>query len=103
MGDPEIPSNFHPIALILTFGKLFHRILASHLACCLLKNGIIDSKLLKGFLLGVVGVYEHILSLNTILDNAKMNGLPLSLTFIDLKMLLDQYHTNLLLTCSTVH
>ena len=36
----------------------------------------------KGF---PVRCFEHILSLNAILDNAKANGLLLSLTFIDLK------------------
>ena len=84
-GDPGVPANFRPIALTSTIGKLFHRIIASRLEQYLLNNGIIDSNLQKGFLSGIAGVFEHILSLNAILDNAKANGLPLSLTFTDLK------------------
>jgi len=78
-GDPGVPANFRPIALTSTIGKLFHGIIASLLEQYLLNNGIIDSNLQKGFLSGIAGVFEHIL------DNAKANGLPLSLTFIDLK------------------
>lgn len=40
---------------------------------------------LTRFLSGIASVFEHILSLNAILDNAKIYGLPLSLTYIDLK------------------
>ena len=85
-GDPGIPANFRPNALASTIGKLFHRIIASRLEQYLLNNGIFDSNVQKGFLaVGNCWCFEHIPSLNTILDNAKANGLPLSLTFIDLK------------------
>ena len=51
----------------------------------MLDNAIIDPELQKGFLSGIAGVFQHILSLNAIIDNARTNGLPLSMTFIDLR------------------
>jgi len=51
----------------------------------LLSNGIIDTSTQKGFLSGVNGTFEHIYSINAILDNAKAHNLPLAMTFIDLK------------------
>ena len=84
-GDPTNPANFRPIALTSTIGKLFNRILASRLERYMMDNAIINSEVQKGFLSGVAGVFEHILSLNAIIDNARMHGLPLSMTFIDLR------------------
>ena len=46
-------------------------------------NGIVDTYTLKGFLSWVNGTFEHIYAINTILDNAKVNNLPLVMTFID--------------------
>ena len=57
-GDPGIPANFRPIALTLTIGKLFHKIIASRLKRYLLNNGIIDSNLQRGFLSGIAGVFD---------------------------------------------
>ena len=39
----------------------------------------------KGFLRGINGTMEHIFSLSAIVDNARSNKLPLSLTFMDLR------------------
>jgi hypothetical protein len=39
---------------------------------------------------------EHILSLNSILDNAKQNKLPLYMTFIDLKNAFGSIHHQLI-------
>ena len=84
-GPPTDPANYRPIALSSVVGKLFHRIVAYCLETYLLNNHLIDSKLQKGFLKGIPGVLEHILTLNTIIANAKRHGLPLSITFIDLR------------------
>ena len=75
--------NFRPIALTSTVGKLFHKILAFRLEKYLIDNHWIDSKVQKGFLSGISGVLEHILSINGIIENAKSHGSPLYMTFLD--------------------
>ena len=84
-GNPKEPENFRPIALTSAVGKLFHRIIASRLEKYALQNKVIDTRLQKGFLSGISGVQEHILTVNAIIDNAKEKGLPLCATFIDLR------------------
>ena len=84
-GNPKEPENFRPIALTSAVGKLFHRILASRIETYVLQNKIIDPRLQKGFLSGISGVQEHILTVNAIIDNAKEKGLPLCATFVDLR------------------
>ena len=96
-GDNSVPENFRPIALTSTIGKLFHRILAKRLERYLIDNCFLDPCLQKGFLKGINGVMEHILSLNSILDNAKANNLPLFLTFIDLRNAFGSIHHALIL------
>ena len=66
-------------------GKLLHRILASRLEKFMIANNIINPELQKGFLSGIPGVLERVLSLNAIIDNAKQRNLPLLTTFIDLR------------------
>ena len=91
-GDSDSPSNFHPIALASTVGKLFHRIIARRLEHYLLVNSFVDSTIQKGFLSGIDGVIEHILSLNSIINNSRTNNLPLFLTFIDLRNAFGSVH-----------
>ena len=83
--DSTRPENFRPIALTSTIGKLFHKILASRLEIFLKENGIIDVSQQKGFLSGINGTFEHIFSITAILENAKQHGLPLSVSFLDLR------------------
>ena len=83
-GPPSEPSSFRPIALTSTVGKLFNRIIASRLEHFVLANNIIDPSTQKGFLSGIPGVIEHIFTTSAILSNAKTNGLPLYMTFLDL-------------------
>ena len=51
----------------------------------LLSNNIVDPNLQKGFLSGINGTVEHVFAITSILDNAIQQGLPLALTFLDLK------------------
>ena len=83
-GDTNCPANFRPIALTSAIGKLFNKIIASRLEEYLLENNI-NPSLQKGFLRGINGTMEHIFSLSAIVDNARTNKLPLSLTFVDLR------------------
>ena len=84
-GSTNDPANFHPIALTSVVGKLFHKIITRRMESYLIQNGIIDMSTQKGFLSGVNGMFEHVCTINTILDNAKTYNLPLAMTFIDLK------------------
>ena len=77
--------NFRPIALTSVFPKLFHKILAKRLERFLLDNDIVDPSLQEGFLSGINGTVEHIFSICSILDNAIQHGLPLAISFLDLR------------------
>ena len=61
------------------------KIIANRLERYLLENNVINSSLQKGFLSGVNGTVEHTFAITSILDNAIQHGLPLALTFLDLK------------------
>ena len=50
-----------------------------------LANSIVDSSIQKGFLRGINGTMEHIFTLTSIVEHAKSNGLPLNISFLDLK------------------
>ena len=84
-GDASLLSNFRPIALTSAIGKLFHKIIATRLERYIIDNDFIDVKIQKGFLSGISGVLEHIMSLNTIMENAKQHHNPLYVSFLDLK------------------
>ena len=84
-GDNSDPGNFRPIALTSTIGKLFHKFLAYRLERFCLTNDIIDSSIQKGFLKGINGTMEHIFSVTSIIEHAKSNGLPVSISFLDLR------------------
>ena len=83
-GPTSNPGSFRPIALTSTIGKLFNRIIATRLEKFVLANGIIDPTIQKGFLSKTPGVLEHIYTTSAIVNNAKANGLPLFMTFLDL-------------------
>ena len=84
-GDPSQPSNYRPIALTSVISKLFHKLLAKQLEHFLLDNNIINPSIQNGFLSGINRCVEHILSICSILDNAIQHGLPLAMSFLDLK------------------
>ena len=84
-GDPSQPGNFRPITLSSVIPKTFHKILAKWSEHYLLRSNIVDPYLQKGFLSGINGMVEHMFAITSILDNAIQQGLPLVLTFLDLK------------------
>ena len=51
---------------------------------CLLNN-IINSLSEKGFLCGINGTVEHIFTITAMTEHVRWNGLPLTLTFVDLQ------------------
>ena len=84
-GDPTVPANFRPIALTSVLGKIFHKIIASRLEQYAIDNEVIDPSTQKGFLKGINGVIEHTFSMSAILEHARSNGLPVAITFVDLR------------------
>ena len=66
-------------------GKVFHKIIAKRLERYLITNKIIDTSTQKGFISGINGTMEHTFALNSILENARANSLPVFVTFLDLK------------------
>jgi len=84
-GDNSSPANYRPIVLSSTIGKLLHKLIAFRLEKYCLSNDIIDSTLQKGFLTGIYGTMEYIFTVSTLIDHARSNGLPVSMTFIDLR------------------
>jgi hypothetical protein len=84
-GNPSLPANFRPIALTSCIGKIFHKIIAKHLERYIVSNKIVDVSTQKGFISGINGTMEHIFALNSLLENAKANSLPIFVTFLDLK------------------
>ncbi len=84
-GDTSDPGNFQPIALTSVVGKLFHQLIACRLERYLRDNNIINASTQKGFLTRINGTMEHIFALSSLLENAFKHGLPLTVTFLDLK------------------
>ena len=66
-------------------GKVFHKIIAKRLERYLVTNKIIDTSTQKGFISGINGTMEHTFALNSILENARANSLPIFVTLLDLK------------------
>ena len=62
-----------------------------------MENGVIDISVQKGFVTGINGVLEHILSINALLQDARDCANDLAITFIDLRNALGSISHNLLL------
>ena len=84
-GDSSSPANFRPIALTSVIGKLLHKIIARRLERYCLANDILDPSIQKGFLRGINGTMEHIFAVTSIIEHAKSNGMPVSMSFLDLR------------------
>ena len=84
-GSTSDPSNFRPIALTSVVGKLLHKILSNRLERYLRVNTVLDTSIQKGFVSGLPGVFEHIYTLSTILQDSTTYKKPLMMTFLDLK------------------
>ena len=74
-GGLKQPSNFQPIVLISTVGKLFHKILVIRLERDLYSNDLIDTSAQMVFFMSINGMS---VSVSAILDNALLHYLPLA-------------------------
>ena len=58
-GDLNDPSEFRPIALLNSEGRLFFTLMEWRLSDYMVKNGYLDSRVQKGFMRHVAGCVEH--------------------------------------------
>ncbi len=65
------PSEFRPIAITNTRGKIFFSIISERLQKFLVKNDFIQTSIQTGFLADVPGCVEHVFSLWEALREAK--------------------------------
>jgi hypothetical protein len=78
------PSEFRPIAITNTLGKIFFSILSERLQKFLVKNKYIKTSIQKGFLAGVPGCVEHVFSLWEALREAKDEHRAIVISWLDL-------------------
>jgi hypothetical protein len=79
------PSEFRPIAITATVGKIFFSVISDRLQKFMVKNNYILSTVQKGFLFGVPGCIEHAFALFEALRDAKKAGRQIIVSWIDLK------------------
>ena len=78
------PSEFRPIAITNTMGKIFFSIISERLQKFLVKNNFIRTCIQKGFLAGVPGCVEHVFSLWEALREAKDEARAIVVSWLDL-------------------
>jgi len=78
------PSEFRPIAITNTLGKIFFSIISERLQKFLVKNKYIKTTIQKGFLAGVPGCVEHVFSLWEALREAKDEHRAIVISWLDL-------------------
>jgi len=80
----EVPSEFRPIAVASTAGKIFFSVIADRLQHFLVNNNFIKTRKQKGFLAGIAGCLEHNFALYEALRNATRAQRTIVTTWIDL-------------------
>ena len=84
LGVLDQPSEFRPIAITNTLGKIFFSIIADRLQQFLVKNKYIKTSIQKGFLFGVPGCVEHAFALWEALREAKDEARSFVISWLDL-------------------
>ena len=82
--DLSLVSEFRPIAITSTVGKIFFSVVSNRLQVFMLKNGYISKEIQKGFLAGVSGCVEHTFALLEAIRDAKSSHRQLVITWLDL-------------------
>lgn len=80
----DVPSEFRPIAVTSTVGKVFFSVISDRLQNYIVTNGYIDRKIQKGFLYGLPGCLEHSFALFEALREAKLHHRQIVISWIDL-------------------
>ena len=77
-------SEFRPIAITSTLGKIFFSVVADRIQSYMLKNGFISREIQKGFLIGMSGCLEHTFTLLEALKDAKEHHRQIIICWLDL-------------------
>ena len=80
----SVVSEFRPIAIACTAGKIFFSVLSDRLQAFMLRNNYISREVQKGFLTGVPGCLEHTFTLLEALRDAKDCYRHIVLSWLDL-------------------
>ena len=92
---PSEPSNFRPIALTPSTGKLFSTILRNRWLDFMLSNGYLNRSIQKAFLPVTPGCTEHHLKLASVLAEARRKQKSLSVCWLDLANAYGSVHHSL--------
>ena len=79
-----VVSEFRPIAIASTSGKIFFSVLSHRLQMYMIKNCFISRNIQKGFLFGISGCIEHTFALFEALRDAKQRYRQIVITWLDL-------------------
>ena len=77
-------SEFRPIAITCTVGKIFFSVVSDRLQNYMVRNDYIPLRIQKGFLAGMPGCLEHSFMLSEAIKNAKEHKRQIVVTWIDL-------------------
>ena len=93
---PSETSNFRPIALTPSTGKLFSTILRNRWLDFMLSNGYMNRSIQKAFLRVTLGCTEHHLKLESVLAEARKKHKSLSICWLDLANAYGSVHHSLI-------
>ena len=82
--DLDVVSEFRPITMTATMGKVFLSIISDRMQRFLVKNLFIPRKVQKGFLSGIAGCVEHSFMLYEAMKEAKEEQRQIVISWIDL-------------------
>ena len=94
--DPTQPSNFRPIALTPSTGKLFTTILRDRWLSFMIHNKFIDRSIQKAFMPSTPGCIENHLKLMSVLSEARKKHKALAVCWLDLKNAYGSVHHSLI-------
>ena len=84
-GPTDIVSNYRPITMTNTNGKILLSILATRSLSYMKSNGYFDLGVQKGFINDMAGCAEHTTMLSELLKNAKQNNRQITICWTDLE------------------
>ena len=84
-GSTDIVSNYRPVTMTNTDGKILLSILAARSLSYMKSNGYFDLSVQKGFINDMAGCAEHTTMLSELLKNAKQNNRQITVCWTDLE------------------
>ena len=94
--DPTQPSNFRPISLTPSTGKLFTTILRDRWLSFMIQNKFLDQSIQKAFMPSTPGCIENHLKLMSVLSEARRNHKTVAVCWLDLKNAYGSVHHSLI-------